>query len=137
MHRTLATLLLATVCASSWAQDWFTVYGDPLQPEADLIEIRLPSPSQADHLAVEVRVSRSATRVAYGGGKYRSHHSMAVIDCENQAGWYTQMKFYQLPAWKGPMTMSRSFELGSAPVAFKDIPGEAQRLVRAACRLRK
>jgi len=32
--------------------------------------------------------------------------------------------------------MSRSFELGSAPVAFKAIPGEAQRLVRAACRLR-
>jgi len=91
MFRTLATLLLATFCASSWAQDWFTVYGDPLQPQADLIEIRLPSPSQADHLAVEVRVSRSATRAAYGGGQYRSHHSVAVIDCENQAAWYTQM----------------------------------------------
>ncbi len=137
MSRILATLLLATLCSSSWAQEWFTVYGDPLQPEADRIEIRLASFSGADQLEVETRVSRSAARDAYGGGTYRSHHSMALIDCDNQAGWYTRMRFYGLPAWRGPVTMSRTFALGSAPVAFKDIPGEADRLIRAACRLRK
>ncbi len=140
MPRTLAALWLATLCSSSLAQEWFTVYGDPLQPQADLIEIRLASlslVSRADQLSVEVRVSRRSNRNAYGGGQYRSHHSVAVMDCENQVGWYTQMKFYKLPVWRGPVTMSRSFEPGSAPVAFKDIPGEAERLVRAACKLKK
>ncbi len=128
---------MATLCSSSWAQEWLTVYGDPLQPEADWIEIRLASLSHADQLAVEVRVSRSAARNAYGGGKYRSHHSIAVIDCDNQADWYTKMNFYPLPAWKGAVAMSHTFAPGSAPVAFNDIPGEAERLVRAACKLRK
>ena len=137
MFRTLATLWLATLCSSSWAQEWLTVYGDPLQLEADRIEIRLASLSRTDQLAVEARVSRSTPRNAYGGGKYRSHHSLAVIDCDTQAGWYTHMKFYGLPAWKGAVTMTRTFAPGSAPVAFKDIPGEAERLIRAACKLRK
>ena len=137
MFRTLATLWLATLCSSSWAQEWLTVYGDPLQLEADRIEIRLASLSRTDQLAVEARVSRSTPRNAYGGGKYRSHHSLAVIDCDTQAGWYTHMKFYGLPAWKGAVTMTRTFAPGSAPVAFNDIPSEAERLVRAACRLRK
>lgn len=137
MLRTFAVFLLASICSSSWAQEWFTIYGDPLQPEADLIEIRPASISRQDDLAVEVRVSRRAVRNAYGGGNYRSHHSVAVVDCESQEGWYTQMRFYGLPAWRGPVTMSRTFQPGRAPVAFNDIPREAERLVRAACKLNR
>ncbi|MFC7205621.1 hypothetical protein ACFQOZ_01100 [Comamonas endophytica] len=129
--------MLATVCFPSMAKEWFVVYGDPLQSQSDLIEIRPSFISTVDLPTVEVRVSRSVERNAYGGGKYRSHHSIAVIDCSNQAGWYTQMDFYGLPVWTGPVTQSRSFKVGHAPVAFAEIPGEADRLVRAACKLVK
>lgn len=137
MRHLFVGLLLTSVCFPSIAQEWFVVYGDHLHSENDLIEIRPSFISTVDLPKVEVRVSRSTERNAYGGGKYRSHHSTAVIDCKDQVGWYTQMDFYGLPVWRGPVTKSRTFKVGSAPVAFAEIPGEADRLVRAACKLVK
>ena len=135
MRTVLAGLLLTTFCIPALAQEWLAVHGDPSQREDDLIEIRPASLSRAERLTVEVRVSRSMLRDAYGGGKYRSHQGLAVVDCDKQAAWYVQMQFYGQPLWGGPVTMSRTFKAGDAPVAFKDIPGQAERLVRAACKL--
>ncbi|RYF08370.1 MAG: hypothetical protein EOO31_02800 [Comamonadaceae bacterium] len=138
MRPIFAGIALAALSATAFADDWFSVYGDPVQEGAqDLIQIRPASISRGDHLTIEVRVTRSAVREAYGGGKYRGHHSTAQVDCSRNKAWYTQMKFYGEPQWAGPVIMSRSFEPGQAPVVFKDIPGQAERLVRAACRLPK
>lgn len=135
MRLTIAGLVLAALSTPALADDWLTVHGDPAQGEQDLIQIRPASISRADYLRIEVRVSRSAPRTAYGGGSYRGHHSTAAVDCASHKAWYTQMRFYDQPMWAGPVTMSRTFKLGEAPVAFKDIPDQADRLVRAACRL--
>lgn len=135
MRSTIAGIALAALSFSVFADDWFTVYGDPAQGAQDLIQIRPASIARGDHLTIEVRVTRSAMREAYGGGKYRGHHSTAQVDCHKNKAWYTQMKFYGQPMWAGPVTMSRAFQAGEAPVAFKDIPEQADRLVRAACRL--
>lgn len=128
-------LVLAALSLTAHADDWLTVYGDPAQGAADLIQIRPASISRQGHFTIEVRVTRSAPREAYGGGQYRGHHSTAVVDCDTHTAWYVQMKFYGQPNWAGPVIMERSFRPGEAPVAFKQIPEQADRLVKAACKL--
>ncbi len=59
------------------------------------------------------------------------------MDCDGRRAWYTRMKFYEEPGWSGPVIMERSFKRDEAPVVFKDIPDQADRLIRAACRLRR
>mgnify|MGYP000906949837 FL=1 len=140
MRSTLACFLLACLPLTALAdEEWFTVYGEPAQVERDLIQIRPVSITylELDLLSVEVRVSRSAAREAYGGGYYRGHQSTATVDCAARNAWYTRMRFYGQPGWSGPVIMERSFKQREAPLVFKEIPEQADRLIRAACRLRR
>lgn len=139
MRSIIAGLVLAALPLLSHADEWFTVYGDPERTGQDLIQIRPESIThvEGELLSVEVRITRSAMRQAYGGGLYRGHWSTAVVDCEGRKGWYARMRFYGEPGWVGPVTMERSFRQDEAPVVFKDIPDQADRLIRAACRLRR
>ncbi len=138
MRSTLACVLLACLPLAALADgEWFTVYGEPAQVDRDLIQIRPTSITylEPDLLSVQVRVSRSAAREAYGGGHYRGHQSTATVDCAGRNAWYTRMRFYGQPGWSGPVIMDRSFRQGEAPLVFKEIPDQADRLIRAACRL--
>ncbi|MBF9264187.1 surface-adhesin E family protein [Paracidovorax cattleyae] len=140
MHLLIAGVLLASLSLSSAADGgWFTVYGDPVQSERDLIQIRPASIAhlEGDLISVEVRVTRDTLREAYGGGQYRGHQSLAVVDCAQREAWYTRMRFYAQPGWNGAASTERTFRQGEAPVTFKAIPDQADRLVRAACRLRR
>ncbi|MFD2297815.1 hypothetical protein QRO11_15090 [Paracidovorax citrulli] len=140
MHILIAGALLAALSLPSGADGgWFTVYGDPAQSERDLIQIRPASIAhlEGDLISVEVRVTRESPREAYGGGQYRGHQSVVAVDCPRREAWYTRMRFYTQPGWAGPVEMERSFRQGEAPVKFNAIPDQADRLVRAACRLRR
>ncbi|BFO55031.1 MULTISPECIES: hypothetical protein [Comamonadaceae] len=140
MHALIAGILLATLSLTSTADGgWFTVYGDPALLERDLIQIRPESVThlEGDMISVEVRVTRDTLREAYGGGQYRGHESMVVVDCARRDAWYTRMRFYTQPGWTGAVAANRTFRQGEAPVTFKAIPDQADRLVRAACRLRR
>ncbi len=140
MHALIAGVLLATLTLTSAADGgWFTVYGDPALVERDLIQIRPESVThlEDDLISVEVRVTRATVREAYGGGPYRGHESLVVVDCSRREAWYTRMRFYALPGWTGAASVERTFRQREAPVTFKAIPDQADRLVRAACRLRR
>ncbi len=139
MRSILAGLVLAAIPFLSHADEWFTVYGDPERTAQDLIQIRPGSLAhlEGDLLSVDVRITRSMVREAYGGGAYRAHSSTVAVDCEGRRAWYTRMKFYGEPGWSGPVRMERSFKRDEAPLVFKDIPDQADRLIRAACRLRR
>lgn len=133
----VAGCALALVASQARADDWLTVHGFREAPEDDLVEVD-PTPQDAGRqLTVLLRVSRKAMRTSFKGHRYRSYLGKAAIDCSTQTGWYLANRYYQLPLWKGDVTAEESFTPGEAPVAFKDMPGNAARkIVQAACRIK-
>lgn len=133
--------LAATACAltfaahGAWAQDWLTVQGFPETPQDDLVEVNPARQDEGQQVTVLLRVSRKEMRTSFKGHRYRSYLGKAVIDCTVQQGWYLVNRYYQQPLWAGPETAQESFRPGEAPVAFKDMPGDAARkIVQAACK---
>lgn len=128
----LASMALG-VASFAASPDWFTVHGDPQDSKDDVIQYSLASLKRGAPVTVLVRVSRAADRPAYGGGTYRSFEATAVVECRNERVWYRHIDFYAQPLWFGPVTISRTYAPGEAPVAFKEMHTQVDRFVRAAC----
>lgn len=133
--RHVAIACVSLLCAgAAWSDEWFTVHGYPNQPEDDLVEVNPSAVDMSGQQVVSLRVSRKNVRTSFQGHRYRSYFGTAVIDCTARRGWYLANRYYLQPMWGGPMTAEESFRPGEAPVAFKDMPGDAARkIVQAAC----
>ncbi|RYE42422.1 MAG: hypothetical protein EOP24_32750 [Hyphomicrobiales bacterium] len=128
---------LTLVASGAWADDWLTVHGFRDAPEDDLAEVNPTPQDEGRQLTVLLRVSRKEMRTSFKGNRYRSYLGKAAIDCSTQTGWYLSNRYYQQPLWKGAVTAEESFRPGEAPVAFKDMPGDAARkIVHAACKIK-
>lgn len=138
MLRLVATACALTLVASgARADDWLTVHGFRDASEDDLVEVNPTPQDEAQQLVVLLRVSRKEMRTSFKGNRYRSYLGKVAIDCGAQKGWYLANRYYQQPRWAGAVTAEETFKPGEAPVAFKDMPGEAARkIVQAACKVK-
>lgn len=127
-------MLCATVV---WGDEWLTVHGFRNLPEDDLVEVDPTPVDMHGQQVVLLRVSRKEVRTSFRGQRYRSYVGTAAIDCAERRGWYLTNRYYLQPAWTGPVAADESFRIGEAPLAFRDMPGDAaRRIVQAACKLR-
>ncbi|MFN3436493.1 MAG: surface-adhesin E family protein [Acidovorax sp.] len=117
---------------------WFTLTGDRLDTSKNLIEI-LPEPIGIDQrVLLDLRVSRDQQRTSFRGQKYRSYYAKVVVDCPARRAWYLHLSYYAQPIWAGDVIAKEQYKEGEAEVLFKDMPSQwAQRLVTAACKVRK
>ncbi len=118
--------------------DWFTLTGDRLETNKNLIEI-LPEPIGLDQrVLLDLRVSRDRERTSFRGQKYRSYYAKVVVDCPARRAWYLHLSYYAQPTWAGDVIAKEQYKEGEAEVLFKDMSSEwSQRMATAACKVRK
>lgn len=134
----IVVLGLQVLCAHAQEKTaWFTLTGDQVLTENNLIEIK-PEPIGVDQrVMLELRVSRDRNRTSFRGQPYRSYYAKVVVDCSTRKAWYLWLSYHALPVWKGPAVAREEYKEGEAPVLFKDMAKEwSQRLISAACKTR-
>lgn len=128
---------LALVCAAAvQAQsNWFTVVGDPDDPNVDTVQVDpVAVYREAAARVMSVRVSRATPRLNWEGVSYRSYHSEVVFDCRTRRAHYRQASFHNDPLWRGDAHTRTDYRSDPKPMLFKDMaPNPTQRIVRAAC----
>jgi hypothetical protein len=132
-----AALLASTGGTVDQADPWFTLVGDRLEPQGDLIEVRPEPTNLGERVLLDLRVSRSHVRSSFKGQKYRSYYAKVVVNCTARQAWYLSLSYHAQPQWQGPPVGTESYEEGQAPVLFKDVPRQPyKRLIHAACSTR-
>jgi hypothetical protein len=128
----LAVLGAAGVQAQS---NWFTVAGNPADPNVDTVQVDPVAVYREDAARVmSLRVSRATPRRNWEGVGYRSYHSEVVFDCRTRRAHYRQASFYAEPLWRGDLLIHTDYRSDPKPMLFKDmVPNPTQRIVRAAC----
>jgi hypothetical protein len=116
--------------------DWFTVAGVAGDDQEDYIQVD-PTRIRFDgeRRLLDVRVSRTKTRISMDGVVFRSFQGVAEVDCAQSTARYVSATFYAAPHFAGPPVTSIEYsEASRRPMAFRDISGGfAARLIRAAC----
>ena len=132
-------VLLGLIASQAQAQTlWFTVMGNPGDPDVDTVEVD-PVAVRADGAlkTMNVRVNRAADRRNWDGLPYRSYESRVVFDCRARKASYVEATFYAVPLWRGSLRTTVDYGANPQPMLFRDIePNPTQRLIRAACRPR-
>jgi len=131
----IGALVLVCAAAVQAQSNWFTVAGNPNDPNVDTVQVDPVAVYREDAARVmSVRVSRATPRRNWEGVGYRSYHSEVVFDCRTRRAHYRQASFYAEPLWRGEAHTRTDYTNDPKPMLFKDMaPNPTQRIVRAAC----
>lgn len=115
--------------------NWFTVAGNPADPDIDTVQVDPVAVHREESTRVmSVRVSRAALRRNWEGVSYRSYESEVLFDCRTRRAHYRQVSFYGDPLWRGDAHTRTDYRGDPKPMLFKDMaPNPTLRIVRAAC----
>ncbi len=139
MHKTrracLAAMLTLTVPSGAFADDWFSITGDPDDAAANTVQVAPDSVVVFANLRfVKVRTNRAAVRQGYDGIPYRSYVSTAQIDCDTHAARFRKLELFEGPLWTGPHRSLEYAEADMPKMNFRDmLPNPTERIVQAAC----
>jgi hypothetical protein len=133
--RWIGALALACAAAAQAQSNWFTVVGDPEDPNVDTVQVDPVAIYREDAARVmSVRVNRATPRLNWEGVSYRSYDSEVVFDCRTRRAHYRQASFHNDPLWRGEAHIRTDYRSDPKPMQFKDMASNpAQRIVRAAC----
>lgn len=131
----IGAFVLVCAAAVQAQSNWFTVAGNPNDPNVDTVQVDPVAVYREDAARVmSVRVSRATPRRNWEGVAYRSYHSEVVFDCRTRRAHYRQASFYADPLWRGDVHTRTDYRSDPKPMLFKDMaPNPTQRIVRAAC----
>ncbi len=124
----------ATSPAPLPAPIWFTIMGDPDEPDVNTIQVD-PIDIEGKPRTKRVRVSRSTLRTSWDGVPYRSYTSAVVFDCEKHKARYLQLTYHDLPRWQGEPSKTVDYTTGTPRwMEFRDVtPNPTKRIITAAC----
>ena len=131
----IGALALACAAGVRAQSNWFTVAGNPDDPNVDTVQVDPVAVYREDAARVmSVRVSRATPRRNWEGVGYRSYHSEVVFDCRVRRAHYRQASYHNEPLWRGEAHTRTDYRSDPKPMLFKDMaPNPTQRIVRAAC----
>lgn len=116
--------------------NWFTVMGDPANPDVNTIEVN-PVPLEISDAGrtMRIRVSRSTQRTSWDGIAYRSYTATVAVNCSDGRAQYLSLNFHRDPLWRGTAYRTSVFTREQQrPMLFLDVePNPTQRIIRAAC----
>ncbi|APW40366.1 hypothetical protein RD110_00135 [Rhodoferax koreense] len=115
---------------------WFTVVGDPEDPNVDTVQVD-PVDHDGNPRTMRVRVSRSTARSSWDGVPYRSYTSNVAFECDRNQARYLSLSYHGQPLWPGEPDKTVDYSTGTPRMmAFRDMtPNPTQRIIQAACRL--
>ena len=128
-------LLLALAAAPALAApNWFTVAGDPLDPEANTVQVN-PVADGADPRRMQVRVSRALPRISWDGVPYRSYRADVLFNCKKSTARYLSIHYYLEPRWLGTPQRVVDYATGEPRLMeFREMePNPMARIIAAAC----
>ncbi|MEJ8826309.1 surface-adhesin E family protein [Variovorax humicola] len=116
--------------------DWFTVVGDPKDPNANTVQIDPEAAvMQGARKNMYMRVSRSTRRLNWESLAYRSYEARVAFDCREKKAEYMIATFYPDPLWRGLPAITTDYADQPKPMELRDFdPNPTERIIRAACR---
>lgn len=134
MH-VLRPLLLALATAPALAApNWFTVAGDPLDPNVNTVQVD-PVAHSAEPRRMQVRVSRAQPRISWDGVPYRSYHADVLFDCRKSTARYLAIHYHLEPVWLDAPHRKVDYTTGAPRLMeFREMkPNPMARIIAAAC----
>jgi hypothetical protein len=127
-------IVLLSLHATAGHVLWFTVVGDPSNPDADTIQIDPVARSSAGLRVMEIRTSRSNVRTSQEGVAFRSYEALVEFDCDKATARFLQSQFFDEPLWQRPSRLVQFRADQTRPMDFKLLePNPRDRVIRAAC----
>jgi hypothetical protein len=126
----------ATTSASEPERSWFTIVGDPTQPNSETVQVDpVALSSEGNTRTMGVRVNRSQMRRNWDQVHYRSYESRVLINCPARSAHYLEATFYSEPLWTGNPGQVAHYQKSPKPMLFSGMnPNPVERIIRAACR---
>ena len=134
-------LILACALAAGAATaqvPWFTVVGNPEDPNVDTIQINPIAVSERDATRImELRVSRSHERSSQDRVRFRSFRGLVEFNCDAMTARFVRSQFYHSPLWTDPGPELRYPADTVRRMDFRLFePNPRDRVIRAACHSR-
>ena len=121
------------------ANDWLTLTGfmdEPFDSHQNVVQANAQSIKEAGTArTMQIRVSRSLSRLSWDGVPHRSYVATVEFDCVQKTARYQSVAYYLQPAWRGEVSQTSVYPAGQyRPIALRDIhPNPTARIIRAAC----
>jgi hypothetical protein len=122
--------------AAAAGDSWFTFVGDPVDPQADTLQIRADSVAAIPGgRSVEVRANLAREAPASDGQGQRSFTALVVIDCARSTARLQHGTLFSGPLWTGSARALEHREEDMPALVFHIPAGQdpVQRLVLAGC----
>jgi hypothetical protein len=115
---------------------WFTVVGDPTQPDSETVQVDpVALDTDDDTRTMGLRVNRSQEHRNWDEVPYRSYESRVLINCRAHRAHYLEATFYSEPLWQGNPHQAANYRKSPKPMLFSGMtPNPVERIIRAACR---
>jgi surface-adhesin protein E len=122
--------------AAAAKTEWFTVVGNPQDPNVNTVEIDPVVAATPDvRKNMYVRVNRSRSRVNWENLPYRSYEARIAFDCAAKKADFVIVTFYPEPLWTGFPVITTDYSDKPRPMELRDIePNPLERIIRAACK---
>ena len=131
--------LLFVAAFLAWAAraevPWFTIVGNPADPNADTIQMNPVAVSrEGAKVVMEIRVSRSVERTSGDGVTFRSFQGEVGFDCSQRTARFLRSQFFTQPLWKSPVQELRYPAGKVRPMEFRLFdPNPRDSVIKAAC----
>lgn len=132
--RIVPLMVALTLALASRADPvWFSVMGQPSQPDVDSVELNVENiPKRGEVARLDLRVNLAKQRLMTGGEKYQSYISVIEIDCSKDSIVHVHQTRYANAFWKGAGTFQKFEQV--RPMAFGGLlPSPKPTILRAAC----